>query len=52
MAVTLSNPPEQGQLVAVRQRQWVVSEVTKSALPESPLHAVKSKTPEPPLPGT
>jgi SNF2 family DNA or RNA helicase len=40
MPVTLSNPPEQGQLVTVRQRQWVVSEVAKSALPESPLQAV------------
>jgi hypothetical protein len=40
MAVTLSNPPEQGQLVTVRQRQWVVSEVAKSALPDSPLHTV------------
>ncbi|HEY7429014.1 MAG TPA: hypothetical protein VH682_32585 [Gemmataceae bacterium] len=29
--------PEQGQLVSVRQRQWVVTEVAKSTLPASPL---------------
>ena len=29
--------PEQGQLVNVRQRQWVVTEVAKSTLPASPL---------------
>src|SRR6516164_4574364 len=41
MSVALpTNPPEQGQLVTVRQRQWVVSEVAKSALPESPLQAL------------
>jgi SNF2 family DNA or RNA helicase len=33
-------PPNQGQLVTVRQRQWVVSEVARSALLESPLQAV------------
>lgn len=32
--------PEQGQLVNVRQRQWVVSEVAKSTLHESPLHSL------------
>ncbi len=32
MAVLISSLPEQGQLVTVRQRQWVVSEVTTSAL--------------------
>jgi superfamily II DNA or RNA helicase len=36
----VGTPPEQGQLVRVRQRQWVVSEVTKSALPLTPLHAL------------
>jgi ERCC4-related helicase len=29
--------PEQGQLVAVRQRRWVVNDLTASAVPESPL---------------
>jgi hypothetical protein len=29
--------PEQGQLVEVRQRRFIVSEVTKSALPPSTL---------------
>lgn len=33
----ISDPPEQGQLVEVRQRQWVVSEVLKSKLEASPL---------------
>lgn len=28
-----ASPPEQGQLVHVRQRQWIVSDVAKSALP-------------------
>ena len=37
MAVVTSNPPEQGQLVTVRQRQYVVSEVAKSTLPPTPL---------------
>ncbi len=36
----IGTPPEQGQLVRVRQRQWVVSEVTKSALPLTPLHTL------------
>jgi superfamily II DNA or RNA helicase len=40
MAIGVASPPEQGQLVTVRQRQWVVSEVAKSALPESPLQTV------------
>jgi hypothetical protein len=31
------SPPEQGQLVNVRQRQHVVTEVAKSTLPASPL---------------
>lgn len=38
MAVVTASSPEQGQLVTVRQRQYVVSDVLKSALPESPLH--------------
>lgn len=31
------SPPEQGQLVHVRQRQWIVSDVGKSSLPGGPL---------------
>ena len=37
MATGVSSPPEQGQLVTVRQRQYVVTEVAKSTLPENPL---------------
>jgi SNF2 family DNA or RNA helicase len=38
MATTaVAGPPEQGQLVIVRQRQWMVSEVVKSTLSERPL---------------
>ncbi|HZQ06537.1 MAG TPA: DISARM system SNF2-like helicase DrmD [Anaerolineae bacterium] len=34
----LSSPlPEQGQIVTVRQRQWVVTELMASALPRAPL---------------
>jgi hypothetical protein len=29
----ISSPPEQGQLVSVRQRQWVVTVVAPSTLP-------------------
>jgi hypothetical protein len=32
-------PPEQGQLVTVRQRHYVVTEVAKSTLPDRPLKA-------------
>lgn len=39
-ATAVSDPPEQGQLVNVRQRQWIVSEVARSTLPSSPLQAV------------
>src|SRR5438093_5890852 len=31
------SPPEQGQLVDVRQRRWVVTDVAASLLPPSPL---------------
>jgi hypothetical protein len=34
-----SSPPEQGQLVTVRQRQYVVTDVAKSTLPDQPLRA-------------
>ena len=33
MSVSVSDPPEPGQLVNVRSRRWVVNEVNKSALP-------------------
>jgi hypothetical protein len=33
MAVTVSSVPEQGQLVSVRSRQWVVTDVRASTLP-------------------
>ena len=39
MSVVLSAPPEQGQLVQVRQRFYVATEVSKSALPDEPLQA-------------
>lgn len=41
--MTIAAPPEQGQLVSVRQRQYVVSEVAKSALPNSPIQVGASK---------
>ena len=37
MAAAVASPPEQGQLVSVRQRHYVVTEVAKSTLPASPL---------------
>lgn len=38
MATTaVIDPPEQGQLVNVRQRQWVVGEVAKGTLTDGPL---------------
>lgn len=33
MATAICSPPEQGQLVQVRSRQWVVNEVKPSTLP-------------------
>jgi hypothetical protein len=36
----LSTAPEQGQLVRVRQRQWVVGEVAQGSLPLTPLQAL------------
>lgn len=44
IATTLPGAPEQGQLVTVRQRQFVVSEVLKSTLPSSLLKAVASQS--------
>src|SRR5436190_3502084 len=37
MAVAVASPPEQGQLVSVRSRQWVVTDVRASTLPASAL---------------
>ncbi len=37
MSSVALSPPEQGQLVNVRQRHYVVTEVAKSSLPASPL---------------
>jgi len=37
MNVGLISPPEEGQLVSVRSRHWVVNDVQASALPHSPL---------------
>jgi len=39
MALTVPAPPEQGQLVDVRQRRYVVTDVVRSALPGDPLRA-------------
>src|SRR5947209_15219578 len=33
MAVVVTSPPEQGQLVSVRSRQWIVNDVRPSTLP-------------------
>src|SRR5215475_2173396 len=41
MVIATTSPPEQGQLVNVRQRKYIVSEIVKSALlapPIKPLH--------------
>src|SRR5262245_3724850 len=37
MATSVAAPPEQGQLVSVRSRQWIVNEERPSTLPTSPL---------------
>jgi hypothetical protein len=39
MSSVVSSPPEQGQLVTVRQRRYVVTDVAKSTLPDQPLRA-------------
>jgi hypothetical protein len=41
MAVALTSAPEAGQLVNVRSRRWVVSEVNKSALPPPSLEPTR-----------
>ena len=43
MAGAVSSLPEQGQLVSVRSRRWVVGEVNKSALSAPPLEPVPAK---------
>jgi SNF2 family DNA or RNA helicase len=40
MAGAVASLPEQGQLVSVRSRRWVVGEVNKSTLPPPPLEPV------------
>jgi hypothetical protein len=37
MSSVASSPPEQGQLVSVRSRQWIVTEVAKSTPPPTAL---------------
>jgi len=39
MSLLLTTAPEQGQLVNIRQRRFVVSEVAQSALPQLPLQS-------------
>src|SRR5262245_57848025 len=43
MAGAVSSLPEQGQLVSVRSRRWVVGEVNKSTLPPPPLEPVPAQ---------
>src|SRR3712207_5211627 len=42
MTTTAMTLPEQGQLVDVRQRRWVVNDVAKSNLPVSPLRPLRT----------
>jgi len=42
MVVMMTTPPEQGQMVTVRQRHYVVTEVSKSTLPDRPLRQAGS----------
>src|SRR5947209_8864801 len=37
MAVVVTSPPEQGQLVSVRSRQWIVNDMRPSTLPAAAL---------------
>jgi len=39
MATAVASPPEQGQLVSVRSRNWIVTEVAPSTLPAERLQA-------------
>ena len=43
MAGAVATLPEQGQLVSVRSRRWVVGEVNKSTLPPPPLEPVPAR---------
>ncbi len=43
MSVGLTRPPEQGQLVSVRSRRWVVSDINKSGLIPGPLEHATEK---------
>ena len=40
MAMALVSAPEQGQLVSVRSRNWIVNEVVPSTLPTSGLQVI------------
>ena len=40
MATALATAPEQGQLVSVRSRNWIVNEVVPSTLPTSGLRGI------------
>jgi hypothetical protein len=40
MTLAFASPPEQGQLVSVRSRNWIVNEVAPSTLPERGLHGL------------
>ena len=43
MSVGAMRTPEQGQLVSVRSRRWVVSDVNKSGLTPGPLEHASEK---------
>ena len=43
MASAFTSSPEQGQLVTVRSRNWIVNEVTPSSLPTSALKAIDER---------
>ena len=40
METALASAPEQGPLVSVRSRNWIVNEVVPSTLPTSGLHGI------------
>ena len=40
MPFTLASPPEQGQLVSVRSRNWIVNEVVPSTLPATGVQGI------------
>jgi hypothetical protein len=40
MATAIASAPEQGQLVSVRSRNWIVNEVVPSTLPTTGLQGV------------